>query len=261
LVRTGTTADGESWFAFEGTLEGQGIWLDLPTANLTDSWVVAYRLDVACGRVLFVAPSAVEMDDEERHFAFEPDIRILGTGSHGGGRGASSSAERYLGGVTGVVADGEACVALNVTVASAVEAARATLFNATWTTHGPFTADQRAFSMPVVEAGWTHAHRVAACDTPAEPLAPAELLAARLDFPNGVTIRAGPYMNGIFPGPTVDDAVFFGVWHDEPGELAVDIAAPTPECLVVVSTDFWPSWGTATSGYVDRWWRQEPILP
>lgn len=240
----------------------QGIWLDWTLDALGDSWGASHNLLVSCGKVLFLPPAVVEFDEGDRHFAFEPDIRLRFEGSTGGAMGAGTSADDFVGGVSALVAEGTACISYNVTIPADVGPGRleATRFNASWSMHGPYAPHQGSFTVPVSSAGWTHAHRVAACDTQAEDLAPSHLVSAALEFPNGVRLRAGPYMNGLFPGPTVDDATYFGVWQDVAGDLAVQIAAPTPECLLVLSTDFLPKWSSEGSGYVDRWWRQEPVL-
>lgn len=261
----GATED-DRWFAVEGTLvEGQGVWLDLPFNEPLDGFGASYSLAVDCGQVLVLPPAVLELEEDngQPHFVFEPGFLLAGPGMIGGGLGMASSAKHFAGSVAGIVAMGKACVSYNVTINKEVDLATPTAraFNSTWTTYGPYVASDDPFTAPIAKAGWTHAHRIPACGTAAEEEAPSHLITAGLEFPNGMRLRAGPYLNGLFPGPTPDDAVYFGVWQDVPGDLVVDVKAPTPECLVVIDTDFVPGWSIPGSGYVDRWWRQEPILP
>jgi hypothetical protein len=80
---------------------------------------------------------------------------------------------------------------------------------------------------------WTHVVRDPSCASrPDEELK--EMLEARVGFSNGYEAHAGPWLNGLFPGPSLSTASFFGTLNNEAGEVTIDIRTLwADECLYV----------------------------
>ncbi len=256
MLRSGAK-DNSTWYAADVRLAaGEGIWIswDLPAG--TTSLGYGFSLDARCSPILVVPTFVQEVEDGVRHMAFPPDIRVR-SGSSGAGTGMSGSSWELVSIQAGFVANDASCVAFNITVPADAAVPAVTHFHANWTITPPMTANEGTGSVELRGVGWTHVQRLPFCDLGVDDLVPSYVASLDVDFPNGVSLRAGPYMNGV--EPTVDDAVYMGTWLDKAGVLTFDLKAPSPECLAVIDSDLVLDWAGSQDSYVDRWWRQDPL--
>lgn len=254
----GSPLVGYAWNTTQ-SLDNSGLWISYRYDSPQSTSRGQVSVHISCGKeVMLLLPSTMEVDDGATHFVFEPSM-VFTSGTYSSWHAASSSQASFVGEVMAVVASGPVCIELDVEFHDPPGQLEVLPFNATWSQQGPSFGPLHTFSHEIVYEGWTHVHRRPLCTTPLQDMV-TEQVTSEVSFPNGQTLRAGPYLNGLIPGPTIDDAAFFGVFHDVAGSLTAEIASGLEECITIIDTDLSVPWIEASGSYVDRWWRQEPLL-